>query len=145
MTEEDLKLVKMKKYNKIIIISYIGTDFGGIQFVNKARKIIGNEVIILFNSFLTDHLYIVRHIKNVLFSNVGSFYENYLDSFSSDEEQTKENIKNLKLSNERILLFNYNFRFRLNFDVKFMCFPNFKDEGKSSELTIYLSYYEFIN
>ena len=134
-TEEALKLVKRKKYNKIILISNIGTDFGGIKFVNEARKIIGNEVIVLFNAFLTDHLYRVSHIKNALFSNVGSFYENYLDCFSSDEEKTKENIKNLKISMEEYYCFNYNFRFRFNFDDKFLWFPNFKDEGKYSELT----------
>jgi hypothetical protein len=70
-----------------------------------------------------------------LFSNVGSFYENYLDCFSSDEEKTKENIKNLKISMEEYYCFNYNFRFRFNFDDKFLWFPNFKDEGKYSELT----------
>ena len=62
-TEEALKLVKRKKYNKIILISNIGTDFGGIKFVNEARKIIGNEVIVLLRDFLIDHLYRISKYK----------------------------------------------------------------------------------
>ena len=33
-------LVKKKKHNKIILISNVGTDFGGRDFVDAARKII---------------------------------------------------------------------------------------------------------
>jgi hypothetical protein len=47
-SEEALGLVNRKKYNKIILISNVGTDFRGKKFIEKARKIIGNNVIVLF-------------------------------------------------------------------------------------------------
>ena len=37
-------LVKKKKHNKIILISNVGTDFGGRDFVDAARKIIGKNI-----------------------------------------------------------------------------------------------------
>ena len=50
-SEEALKLVKRKKYNKIILLSNIGQDLGGKKFVDQARKIIGNDVIVLFSAY----------------------------------------------------------------------------------------------
>ena len=50
-SEEALKLVERKKYNKIILISNVGTDLGGKKFVDNARKIIGNNVITLFLAY----------------------------------------------------------------------------------------------
>ena len=38
-SEEALKLVERKKYNKIILISNVGVDKAGRDFVTKARKI----------------------------------------------------------------------------------------------------------
>ena len=34
-TNEALELIKRKKYNKIILISNVGTDLGEIKFVEK--------------------------------------------------------------------------------------------------------------
>ena len=47
-SEEALNLIKRKKYNKIILISNVGKNDEGIKFVSEARKIIGNNVIVLF-------------------------------------------------------------------------------------------------
>ena len=44
-TEEALELVKRKKYNKIILISNVGKEKAGKAFIDKAREIIGNDVI----------------------------------------------------------------------------------------------------
>ena len=46
-TEEALKLIKRKKYNKIILISNVGTDLGGKKFIDEARKILNNDVLTL--------------------------------------------------------------------------------------------------
>ena len=46
-----LKCVNRKKYNKIIIISNVGPDLRGKAFVDEARKIIGNDVIVLFLAY----------------------------------------------------------------------------------------------
>ena len=54
-SEEALQLVRRKKYNKIILISNVGTNQGGKKFIEDARKIIGNDVICLFLSYNIDH------------------------------------------------------------------------------------------
>ena len=65
-TEEALELVKRKKYNKIILISNVGIDFGGKIFIEKARKIIGNDVIALFFAYRICHLDWIKNYKNTL-------------------------------------------------------------------------------
>ena len=127
-TEEGLELIKRKKYNKIILISNIGDDYGGKIFVDEARKILQNDVIVLFLAFNKKHLSWIRRYKNALFSNEPSFYEDYLNCFSETKRDTKSEILKLK---ERIED-HYNVNF--NFNNKFLEFPNYKDEGYYSNL-----------
>ena len=68
-----MKLVKRKKYNKIILISNAGTDLSGKQFVIDARKIIGNDVIALFLCYNIEHLKWIKKFKNAIFSNEPEF------------------------------------------------------------------------
>ena len=57
-TEEALSLVNRKKYNKIILISNAGVNYDGRTFVDQARKIIGNDVIVQdFNIIHTNNSY----------------------------------------------------------------------------------------
>ena len=44
-SEEVIKLIKRKKYNKIILISNVGKNLSGKKFVEDARKIIGSNII----------------------------------------------------------------------------------------------------
>ena len=44
-TEKALEIIKRKKYNKIILISNVGPNFGGKTFVEEARQIIGNVLL----------------------------------------------------------------------------------------------------
>ena len=77
-----------KKYNKIILISNIGADYGGRTFVEEARKILNNNIIVLFNAYNIDHLKWVKDFPNALFSNEPKYYEEYLECFydkTSDE------------------------------------------------------------
>ena len=55
-TEEALELIKRKKYNKIILMSNVGTDLGGKKFIDEERKILNNDVLTLFL------LYNIRHL-----------------------------------------------------------------------------------
>ena len=55
-SEEALKLVKLKKFNKIILISNVGPDYGGKNFILEARKILENDVITLFLAYNEEHL-----------------------------------------------------------------------------------------
>jgi len=123
-TEEALKIVNRKKYNKIILLSNVGPNYGGKQFVDEARKIIKNDVIVLFLSYRIQHLDWIKKYKNAIFSNDSKFYEEYLDKYGNFHEM-RGLISNLEN--------HYNVHF--NFDDNFLKFPLFKDNGKYSDLT----------
>ena len=86
-----MRLLKRKKYNKIILISNIGSDFGGREYIKKARAIIGNDVIVLFNAYVSFHLDWIKEFPNALFSNKPNFYEDFLGCFyENDKERSKK-------------------------------------------------------
>jgi len=129
-SEEALNLIRRKKYNKIILISNVGDDFGGKKFVEEARKIIGNNVIALFIAYRVEHLRWITQFPNAIFSNEKTFYEEYLECFNdSDAKSVKENIDALikKIENH------YNVHF--NFNDQYLYFPNYKESGHYSDLT----------
>ena len=122
-SEEALKLISRKKYNKIILISNIGTDLEGKKFIINARKIIGNEVIALFLAYNIEHLNWVKNFKNSLFSNEPHFYEKYLDCFfNKNENECKNALKELISSME------IHYKVKFNFDNKFLDYPYFNDK-----------------
>ena len=123
-TSEALKCVNRKKYNKIILISNAGLNLEGKNFVDEARKIIGNDVIVLFLSYSSAHLKWITRYKNALFSNNAKFYEEYLDSFDDIDK-----MKGLITKLEKY----YNVKF--NFDNNFLTFPLYKNKGYYSELS----------
>ena len=128
-SEEALKLIKRKKYNKIILLSNVGSDLGGKKFVDEARRIIGNDVVALFLAYNTAHLNWIKDYKNSLFSNDPNFYEEYLKCFSEKvHDKSNETLKSKeKMENH------YNVKF--NFDNRFLDFPNYKSEGRYSDLS----------
>jgi hypothetical protein len=123
-TDEALKLVNRKKYNKIILISNVRPDKEGKKFIEQARQIIGNDVIALFFAYSIQHLDWIKNYKNALFSNNIKFYEEYLDNFDS-ESKMRELISKLE---------NY-YKVKFNFDDNFLNFPLFKEEGNYSDLS----------
>ena len=127
-SEEALKLVERKKYNKIILISNVGTDLGGKKFVDNARKIIGNNVITLFLAYNKKHLEWIKNYKNALFSNDPKFYEDYLRCFSDEYYGKETKLMELKSTIEN----HYNIQF--NFDDAFLDYPLYKEEGKYGDL-----------
>ena len=122
-TEEALELVKRKKYNKIILITNVGKSKAGKIFIDKAREIIGNDVIALFLAYMKSHLDWIKNYKNALFSNEPKFYEEYLKSF-----ETEYTIKDLIQRMEK------HYEVKFNFDDKYLDFPNFKKNGKYGEM-----------
>ena len=122
-SEEALKLLERKKYNKIILLSNIGSNLEGKIFVDNARKILGNDIIVLFISYNTDNLKWIQKYKNALFSNDPLLIEEYLKSFDSINK-----IKSLIKKCENY----YNIKF--NFDNNFLYYPYFKNEGRYSDL-----------
>ena len=123
-TEEALKLVNRKKYNKIILISNVRPDYEGRKFIDQARQIIGSNVIALFLCYAGAHLKWIKDYKNGLYANEKVFYEEYLDNFGS-ESKMRELIS--KMENH------YNVKF--NIDNDFLKFPHFRQKGFYSDLT----------
>ena len=136
-SEEALKLIKRKKYNKIILLSNIGQDKGGKKFVDEARKIIGNDVIVLFSAYDTNHLQWVQNYKNALFSNEPYFFEEYLKCFSpnNSESQIRNNLINLKGKVENYYTNELKYKVKFNFDYEFIEYQLFKGSGKYSDLS----------
>ena len=128
-TKEALELVNRKKYNKIILISNVGTDLGGKKFIDEARKIIGNNVITLFLAYNIQHLNWIKNYKNALFSNESNFYEKYINCFNDEYYNKEDKIMELKQTIEN------HYKAQFNFDDKFLDFPKFKDGGNFGELT----------
>ena len=130
-TEQALYLVNRKKYNKIILISNVGKNNEGANFIEKAREIIGNDVICLFIAFRLSHLDWIQNFKNALFSNEPEFNKEYLKCFNDDcyEYERINKIQNLikKIGDH------YNVYF--NFDENFLYFPKYKPDGKYNELS----------
>ena len=123
-TNEALDIIRRKKYNKIILISNVGPQFGGKTFVEEARKIIGNDVIVMFLAYMQQHLKWITKFKNALFANKAEFYEEYLDCFGNKARMNQliEKIQN-------------HYQVKFNFDNKFMDYPLYKDSGKYSDLS----------
>ena len=134
-SEEALQLVRRKKYNKIILISNVGTDLGGKKFIEDARKIIVNDVICLFLSYNIDHLKWIKNYKNAIFSNEPQFYEEYLQCFgdhnycADDLDSVEENINSL------IAKIEVHYKVKFNMDDTFLNYPLYKVRGKYSDLS----------
>ena len=132
-SEIALKLIERKKYNKIILISNIGDDLGGKKFIEKARQIIGNDVIVLFLAYKIEHLEWVKNFSNALFSNEPKFYENYLECFyGKNKKQSEEALLKLKKEIES----HYNVEFKFN--QHFLYYPFFRESGEFKDLAFSL-------
>ena len=135
-TEEAIKLIKRKKYNKIILLSNIGSDLGGKKFIDEARKILKNDVIVLFLAYNIDHLDWVKDYKNALFSNEPDFYEQYLECFSPTDKNnfTDDDIVDNILTLKDKMESHYGVKF--NFTNTFLEYPLYKGSGEYSKLII---------
>lgn len=126
-TEKALNIAKRKKYNKIILISNVGTSLEGKDFIEEVRKILGSNVIALFLAYNIAHLEWIKEYKNALFSNEPKFYEKYIECFNDN------NIKNNL--NELIKSVEEHYKVKFNFDDNFLDYPYFMESGKFSDLT----------
>ena len=127
-SEEALKLLEKKKYNKIILISNVGADKAGKDFVTNARKIIGSDIITLFLAYDEGHLNWIKNYKNAIFSNEPQFYEEYLQCFD-DIKEINNKLKSLIAKVET------HYKVKFNFDDNFLNYPYYKESGKYSDLT----------
>ena len=130
-TEEALKIIERKKFNKIILISSCGKDKGGQKFIEIARKILGFNVVVLFFSANKNNLEWIKKLDNVLYTNSVYFYEKYITNF------TENGLKNLKKEIEK----DYDIKLP-EFTDDYMKYPLFKNDGEFSELK-FIEKYDF--
>ena len=125
-TEEGLKLIDRKKYNKIIIITNGAND--GEGFIKESRKILGANSIALVSCYLPrKHINWITKLTNTFIGNEIDFLKDFI--YYSILEK-KEKMLELKLRNEQ----KYNIKFD-NFDEnELFKFPNYKTEGNYREL-----------
>ena len=113
-TEEAIKLIKRKKYNKIILITSIGLDLSGKRFVEIARKILGFKAVVLFFSENQNHLKWIKEFDNALYTNNGIFFQEYILHFN------EKGLKDLKKKIEK----KYTIELK-KFTEDFLNYPNF--------------------
>ena len=131
-TEEALKLIKRKKFNKIILISNVGNYNEGKIFIDEARKLIGNDVITLFFVYdIKKHLEWITSYKNAFITNEANFLERYVKCFNGvTNEDILQGIMNLKNDWEK------KYNIKLKFSEDFLNFPNYKESGNYSDLKL---------
>ena len=129
-SEDALKLIWRKKYNKIILISNCGDNFYGRNFVDKARKILGFNVMVLFFGNWIGHLDWIKDYPNSLFTNNDLFYRDYIRNFN------EQGLLKLKNDIEKYIHLAYaqysNFKFK-DF-VNHLDYPLYKKGGQYSDL-----------
>ena len=127
-TKEAIDLIKRKKYNKIILMSNAGKNLIGRDFINEARKIIGNDVIALFVAYREEHLKWIKNYKNGLFCNELDLFQEYIDCFNDPKPENKI-LDFIKKSENH-----YKIKFNINYN--FLQFPLYRDSGFYSNLTL---------
>ena len=128
-TEEALKFLIRRKYEKPIIITSIGKDFSGRRFIEIVRKILGFDIIVLFFSNNKNHFEWIQNFQNCLYTNKASIYEEYITNYN------KQDLKKLLSKVEK----DYNITLK-KFSFDFILYPNYKNEGDFSHLD-FSSYY----
>ena len=122
-TEEALKFLLRRQYNKVILITSIGLDLSGKRFIEIARKIFGFDLMVLFFSVNKVHLKWIQKFQNCLYTDQSNFYEEYITNFNKDD------LEKLKKDVEK----EYNINL-MKFSENFLSYPNFKNEGDFSSL-----------
>ena len=118
-TENALKFIYKRRFNKMILITSIGLDFSGKKFIEIARKILGSNIIVLIYSSNKDHLKWIQNFTNVLYTNNSTIYKKFIKNY--DEKGLKE----LKKEVEEI----YNIKL-LDFTNDFLSYPLYIENQK---------------
>ena len=125
-TEEGLKLIDRKKYNKIVIITNGGNN--GEEFIKESRKLIGAESIAYVSCYIpSNHINWVSQLPNTLLSDDKEIFQNFLKNAITENKSEMKNLKT-KIENKYGKEFN-----EFNEDTIFN-FPKFMKEGKFSQL-----------
>ena len=122
-TEEALKFLLRRKYNKVIIITSVGLDLSGKKFIEIARKILGFDVMVLFFSANENHLKWIQNFPNCLYTDTSEIYEEYITNYN------EKGLKNLKKTVEK----EYNITLK-DFSNDFLSYPYFIKKAEISSL-----------
>ena len=125
-TEEGLKLIDRKKYNKIVIITNGGNN--GEDFIKESRKIIGANSIAYVTCYIPkNHINWVSKLKNTLISNDTEIFKDFLKNVITENKSEMKKLKT-KIENK------YGKKFcEFNEDSN-INFPKFMKEGKFEQL-----------
>ena len=94
-TKDALKLIWRKRFNKIILITNVGKNLEGKKFVDKVRKILGFDIMVLFFANDYGHLDWIKNYQNSLFCIDKDTVIKYVMNFNEEgindiREQVKE-------------------------------------------------------
>ena len=124
-TEDALRFIHKRRYNKMILITSIGLDLSGKKFIEIARKILGSNIIVLIFSNNKEHLKWIQKYPNVLYTNDGTFYEDYIKNYN------EKDLKDLKKRVEK----QHNTK-PLEFSNDFMSYPLYLNNDYYSNINI---------
>ena len=125
-SEEGLKLIDRKKYNKIILITNGGNN--GRDFIIKAREIIGSNTITLVTCFLpSNHLNWVPYLPNTFLSNEKELFKDFLKNAVQENISEMRNFKNK-------IEYKYGCYFNQIYENDLFRFPKFMGSGTFDQL-----------
>ena len=120
-TENALKFIYKRRFNKMILITSIGKDYSGKKYIEVARKILGSNIIVLIYSSNKAHLKWIQKFPNVLYTNNSTIYKEYIKNYN------EKGLKELKKKVEEI----YNIKL-LDFTIEFLSYPLYIENKKYS-------------
>ena len=82
--DEALKIIKRKKYNKIILLSNVGIVDEAKKFIEDVRSILKFNVIVLFYTSKLSHLNWIKDFPNALFTISEDFFREYILNFNTN-------------------------------------------------------------
>lgn len=81
--EEALRIIRRKKYNKVILLSNVGNDIEKVkQFINEIRNILKFDIPLLFFTTMK-HLSWIKNFKNALFTTHDNFFLEYIKDYKT--------------------------------------------------------------
>lgn len=132
-TEEALKFLVKRKFNKVILITTIEDDLSGKRFIEIARKIFESNMIVLFyskNKINENHFDWMKKTINCLYTDEPKIIEEFIKNYSN-----KDRLNEIKKKVEQ----KYNISLR-PISSEFCFFQNFKNYAKIYYLHFYSHY-----
>ena len=117
-TEEALKFLLKRKYQKVILITSIRFDKSGKRFIEIARKIYGFKLLVLFFSSKKnkkENYKWIKEFQNCLYTTKSNLYKDYITKYNETELQ-KLREKDEKENNFELKEFSFDFISYFNCD-----------------------------